>query len=100
MGWYSGPTLLEHLEPVELAVLPSGERTRIVSIDTHDGPLDEAAPWSAVSVTLADDLDVGRGDLIATTPAPMVTQELDATVCWFAERPLSAGDRLLVQHTT
>ena len=51
-------------------MLPAGERSRIVSIDTFDGPLEEAVPWSAVSVTLADDLDVGRGDLIATEPAP------------------------------
>jgi sulfate adenylyltransferase subunit 1 len=141
MGWYGGPTLLEHLETVpvvpphagpigarlpvqwvirhdgtrryagpvvagvlhagdEVVVLPSGERTRIVTIETHDGPLDEATPFSAVSVTLADDLDVGRGDLIATVPAPTVTREVEATVCWFAERPLAAGDRLLVQHTT
>jgi sulfate adenylyltransferase subunit 1 len=140
MGWYMGPTFLEHLETVELTppssgtggrlpvqwvirhdgrrhyagpvvagtlrpgddvvVLPAGERSRIVSIDTHDGPLDVAEPWSSVSVTLADDLDVGRGDLIATEPAPIVTRELEATVCWFAEKPLTAGDRLLVQHTT
>jgi len=141
MGWYSGPTLLEHLERVELAppeagvtggrlpvqwvirhdgvrryagpvvagvlkpgddvvVLPAGERSRILSIETHDGPLEAATPWSSVSVTLADDLDVGRGDLIATEPAPTVTRELEATVCWFAEKPLAAGERLLVQHTT
>jgi sulfate adenylyltransferase subunit 1 len=142
IGWYAGPTLLEHLEAVDIAapaggaavgarlpvqwvirhdggrryagpvvagalrpgddvvVLPSGERTRVVGIETHDGPLDEATPRAAVSVTLADDLDVGRGDLIAAEPAPTVTQDLEATVCWFAERPLAAGDRLLVQHTT
>ncbi len=141
MGWYSGPTLLEHLETVELVppgssavgarlpvqwvirhdgarlyagpvvagelrtgdevvVMPAGERSRVVSIETFDGPVDAATPWSAVSVTLADDLDVGRGDLIATEPAPVVTRDLEATVCWFAERPLKPGDRLLVQHTT
>jgi sulfate adenylyltransferase large subunit len=141
IGWYAGPTLLEHLETVDVVapagaatgarlpvqwvirhdgtrryagpvvagvlrpgddviVHPSGERSRVVTIETHDGPLDEATPWAAVSVTLADDLDVGRGDLIAADPAPTVTQDLEATVCWFAERPLAAGDRLLVQHTT
>jgi bifunctional enzyme CysN/CysC len=72
----------------------------VTGIHTHDGELDEAAPWTAVSVTLADDLDVGRGELIAVAPAPTVTQDVEATVCWFAERPLAAGDRLLVQHTT
>ena len=47
-----------------------------------------------------DDGDVGRGDLIATEPAPTVTRELEATVCWFGDKPLAAGDRLLVQHTS
>jgi sulfate adenylyltransferase large subunit len=141
MGWYSGPTLLDHLEDVELSprggaavggrlpvqwvirhdgvrryagpvaagvlrtgddvvVLPAGERSRIVSIETHDGPVDEAMPWAAVSVVLADDLDVGRGDLIASAPEPLTTNQVEATVCWFADKPLRPGDRLLVQHTT
>jgi sulfate adenylyltransferase subunit 1 len=81
-------------------VLPAGERTRIESIETHDGPLGEATPWAAVSVVLADDLDVGRGDLIASAPEPVTTNAVEATVCWFADKPLRAGDRLLVQHTT
>jgi sulfate adenylyltransferase subunit 1 len=55
----------------------------------------------SVSVHLADDVDVSRGDLIAVADEPPeVTSELEATICWFGERPLRAGDRLRVKHTT
>jgi sulfate adenylyltransferase subunit 1 (EFTu-like GTPase family) len=54
-----------------------------------------------VSVDLADDLDVSRGDLIAAADEPpLVTNDVEATVCWFGNRPLRAGDRLRVKHTT
>jgi sulfate adenylyltransferase subunit 1 (EFTu-like GTPase family) len=63
--------------------------------------LEEAPVGLSVSVHLADDLDVSRGDLIAAADEPaLVTKELEATVCWFAERPLRAGDRLRIKHTT
>ena len=59
-----------------------------------------AAPLS-VTVRLEDDLDVSRGDLICSADqAPIVTRELEATICWMSERPLRAGDRLSIKHTT
>ena len=70
----------------EVVVLPSGERTTVAAVDTHDGPVEPAVPPLSVSVRLADDLDVGRGDLIcAPDAAPVVARELDATVCWMAD---------------
>ena len=55
----------------------------------------------SISLKLADHLDVSHGDLIAAAEAPPeVTEELEATVCWFGERPLQAGDRLRLKHTT
>ena len=55
----------------------------------------------SISVHLTDDLDVSRGDLLAAADEPAeVTTELEATVCWFGERPLQAGNRLRVKHTT
>ena len=85
----------------EVTVLPEGWRTTITGIETYDGPLDEAPAGISVSVDLADDLDVSRGDLLAVaSDAPEVVRDLVATVCWFSDRPLRGGDRLRVKHTT
>ena len=85
----------------EVAALPEGARTRIESVETADGPLEEAYPPMSVMVRLADDLDVGRGDLL-TSPeeAPPVARELEATVCWMADAPLRPGAKLRLKHTT
>ena len=146
MPWYDGPTLLEHLETVEIAgdrdldhrrfpvqwvirpisdehhdyrgyagqvaggvwqagdevvVLPSGRRTSVASVETADGPLDLAVPGMSVTVRLADDLDVSRGDMLADPEqAPTVARELEATVCWMAEKPLEPRTKLAIKHTT
>ncbi|HVC13386.1 MAG TPA: GTP-binding protein [Acidimicrobiales bacterium] len=85
----------------EVVVLPEGWRTTVTGIETYDGPLDVAPVGISVSVDLADDLDVSRGDLLAAAAdPPEVVKELVATVCWFADRPLRSGDRLRVKHTT
>ncbi len=85
----------------EVLVLPAGRRTTIASVETFDGPLDVAPVGLSVSVHLTDDVDVSRGDLIAAADEPPeVTTEIGATVCWFGERPLRAGDRLRLKHTT
>ena len=85
----------------EVVVLPAGTATRIARIETHDGPVAEAFPPMSVSIVLEDDLDVGRGDLIAfpdDQPAPV--RELEASVCWMSERPLVPGARYAIKHTT
>ena len=85
----------------EVVVLPAGERTTLLSVESFDGPLEEAVPPLSVTVTLADELDVGRGDLVAAVDAaPTVTRELEASLCWFAEAPLRPGARVLCKHTT
>jgi sulfate adenylyltransferase large subunit len=84
-----------------IVVLPAGQRSTIVGVEAADGQLDEAEARAAISVRLADDVDVGRGDLIAHPEgAPVPTQELTATVCWFSPRPLRKGDRLVVRQST
>ena len=69
----------------EVTVLPSGFSTRIKSIDTYDGPLEEATPPMSVLLTLDDHIDVSRGDMICQPHnQPHVSQDLDAIVCWMS----------------
>src|SRR5690606_34890532 len=85
----------------EVVVQPSGLRSRVERIDTADGPLPEAGAGLSVTLVLADDLDIARGDLItAVDDQPRVTDEFSATLCWLAEKPLTAGARVLVKHGT
>jgi sulfate adenylyltransferase large subunit len=85
----------------EVVVLPGGARTQVEAVETIDGPLDSAIPPMSVTVRLADDLDVSRGDMLAD-PAdlPVVARELEARVCWMSERPLEPRARLAVKQTT
>jgi bifunctional enzyme CysN/CysC len=86
----------------EVMVLPSGFTTRIAGIDTADGPVGEAYPPMSVTVRLADELDVSRGDMICRPHnAPTVAQNIEAMVCWMDEtRPLSVGTKYALKHTT
>ncbi|MDO8210061.1 sulfate adenylyltransferase subunit 1 [Conexibacter sp. CPCC 206217] len=99
---YSGTVAGGVLTPgEEVVVLPSGRTTRLAAIDTIDGPLDVAFPPQSVTLLLEDDLDVSRGDLIARpSDAPTVARELEAVVCWMADRPLQPGGRYAIKHTT
>jgi len=146
MPWYDGPTLLEHLETVEIAgdrdldhrrfpvqwvirpisdehhdyrgyagqvaggvwrtgdeivVLPSGRRSSVASVENADGRLESAVPGMSVTVRLEDDLDVSRGDMLADPEQPpTVARELEATVCWMAEKPLEPRTKLAIKQTT
>ncbi|APU16923.1 MULTISPECIES: sulfate adenylyltransferase subunit 1 [Actinoalloteichus] len=83
----------------EVSVQPAGLRSRVTRIDTSDGPLDEAVAGRSVTLLLADELDIGRGDLISdVAEAPQAVTEIDTTVCWLAEKPLRPGARVLVKH--
>ncbi|HEY2669169.1 MAG TPA: GTP-binding protein [Rugosimonospora sp.] len=86
----------------EVMVLPSGFTTRIVGIDTADGPVDVAYPPMSVTIRLADELDVSRGDLICRpNNQPAVAQDIEAMVCWMDEtRPMAVGGRYAIKHTT
>jgi sulfate adenylyltransferase large subunit len=85
----------------EVVVLPAGQRTTVTAVETLDGPLDEASVGLSVSVRLADDVDVSRGDILAAADDPPdVVSEIEATVCWFDKRPLAAGEQYRLKHTT
>src|SRR3546814_8005923 len=86
----------------EVVVRPTGKASRIAAIERPGGPVQEAFPPMAVSVSLTDDIDISRGDLIARpNNQPRVAQEFDATVCWMADgSSLEPGRDYLIKHTT
>ncbi|MDI2027011.1 GTP-binding protein [Saccharopolyspora sp. TS4A08] len=142
MPWYDGPSLLEHLEQVEVAEetgrfrmpvqyairaqeqdyrgyagqiaggavapgeevlhLPSGMRSRVVAVDSADAELELGRAPQSVALRLAEDIDVGRGDMLCAPDGPPVAaEELTASVCWMSPKsPLTPGTRLLLKHTT
>ena len=86
----------------EVVVLPSGFTSTVASIDTADGPVDEAFAPMSVTIRLADDIDVSRGDMICRARnQPHVGQDIDAMVCWMTRRAsLRTGAKLAIKHTT
>jgi bifunctional enzyme CysN/CysC len=138
--WYSGPSLIGHLEavPVEadrlaagpfrmpvqwvnrpnldfrgfsgmvasgrirpghpVRVLPSGKTSTVARIVTLDGDLDEAVAGQSVTLTLADEVDCSRGDLICTADAPVeVADQFEATLVWMADEPMLPGRPYLMK---
>ena len=86
----------------EVVVLPSGFASTIAAIDTFDGPVEEATPPMSVTLRLADDIDISRGDMICRPHnKPTSGQDIDAMICWMSEkRPMQTGDKLALKHTT
>ncbi|WP_433298230.1 sulfate adenylyltransferase subunit 1 [Actinoplanes sp. CA-030573] len=100
---YAGQVASGVLKPGdEVMVLPSGLHSTIASIDTADGPVAEAFPPMSVTVRLADEIDISRGDLICRPHnAPAVAQDIEAMVCWMDETaPLRVGAKYAIKHTT
>jgi bifunctional enzyme CysN/CysC/sulfate adenylyltransferase subunit 1 len=147
--WYSGPTLLRHLESVHIAsdwnlhgfrfpvqwvnrpnnptdpklhdfrgfsgqiaggivkvgqkviALPAGMASTVKQIWTYDGPVQEAFCPQSVTIELEHDIDISRGSmLIGTEHLPGFTNELQAEICWMHPRPLQAGRKYFLKHTT
>ncbi|MEA2208817.1 MAG: bifunctional enzyme CysN/CysC, partial [Solirubrobacteraceae bacterium] len=85
----------------EVLVLPGGQRSTIATIDTFDGPVEEAFPPMSVALRLDDDIDVGRGSTIVRTHnQPTVSNHFEALLCWMSEQPLDRRRRYQVKHTT
>jgi bifunctional enzyme CysN/CysC len=84
-----------------VVVLPSGEETRIASVDTPEGSVGEACAPMSVTIRLDGDLDVSRGDMICRPHnRPTVDRHIEAIVCWMAEAPIVAGGVYAIKHTT
>jgi bifunctional enzyme CysN/CysC len=85
----------------EVAVLPSGARTRIAGIDTYDGELEEAMAPMSLTLRLEDELDISRGELIChPEEAPAVARELEADICWMTDELVRPGSRYVVKQTS
>ena len=84
-----------------VTVLPSGRESEVVGIDTADGELASAFAPQSVTLRLADDIDVSRGDLLVTSRSvPAVTQDLEGTVAWLSEQRLVPRTKVLLKHGT
>jgi bifunctional enzyme CysN/CysC len=142
MPWYTGPSLMAHLDTVavdgapqarpfrlpvqwvnrpnldfrgfsglvssgeirpgdRVRALPSGKESKVARIVTYDGDLDRAVAGQSITLTLADEIDVSRGDVIvsAQDPAP-VADQFNATIVWMAEEPLFPGRAYLMKIGT
>jgi bifunctional enzyme CysN/CysC len=85
----------------EVVVLPSGLTSRVASISSAGAAVEEAFAPMSIVVTLDDDIDVSRGDMICRpNNQPNVGQDLEATICWMADQPLRAGSKFAIKHTT
>ncbi|MGI9527096.1 MAG: sulfate adenylyltransferase subunit CysN [Weeksellaceae bacterium] len=85
----------------EVTILPSGQETIIQSIVTYDGKISEAHTPMSITVTLADDIDVSRGDmLVKVNNKPHSTQQLDVMLCWLHENPPLPRAKYYLRHTT
>ena len=143
MAWYDGPSLIEHLETVEIApgggtaaglrlpvqwvsrpnldfrgfaglitagevrpgdpvrVLPSGRGSTVARIVTFEGDLPSAMAGQSVTLTLADEIDCSRGDVIcAAADPPEVADQFEATLVWMADEPLLPGRSYLMKLAT
>jgi bifunctional enzyme CysN/CysC len=142
MPWYDGPTLLHHLENVnigasrnlvdfrlpvqyvlrphqdfrgfagqiasgriqpgeDVVVLPSGLESKVKEIVTFEGNLPEAAAGDSVTLTLTDEIDISRGDMIVRKHnLPQKSNQVDALLCWMSDTPLNPQGQYWIQHTT
>ncbi|HJP89126.1 MAG TPA: GTP-binding protein [Candidatus Limnocylindrales bacterium] len=100
---YGGAVASGVLKPGDkVMVLPSGFETTIDTIETADGPVAEAYPPMSVTVTLKDEVDISRGDMLCRPHnAPTIAQEIDAQICWMDESaPMTNGAKYAIKHTT
>jgi bifunctional enzyme CysN/CysC len=85
----------------DVRVVPSGKQSKIKSIVTFDGEVEEAFPPMAVTVTLEDEIDVSRGDmLVHPGNIPRISSEFEAVVVWMADTPMTANRPYRIKHTT
>ena len=84
-----------------IVVLPSGFESKVKTIHTYDGDLEEAYPPMSVTLTLEDDIDVSRGDMIVKkNNQPTPTQDVDVMLCWLNQKPSNPRGKYYLRHTS
>lgn len=98
---FSGTIVTGSIKPgVEVVALPSAKTSRVKSITTYDGDLDVAIADQAVTITLEDEIDISRGDVIAACEhRPESTDQFQAQIIWMHEKPLLPGRPYLIKTT-
>ena len=82
----------------EVTILPSLLKSKIKSINVLEKTLSEAISGDSVSISLDDQIDIGRGDMLASTnDLPVISQDINLMICWFNERPLKVGGRYIIR---
>ncbi len=85
----------------KITVLPSGFQSKIKAIHSADGELAEAFAPQSVTITLNDEIDISRGDMIVKeNNQPTASQDIDAMICWFSQKPMPPKAKLILRHTT
>ena len=85
----------------EITVMPSGFTSRIKSIDTFEGEVEEAFAPMSVSITLKDDIDIGRGDMIVrSNNRPEPSQDIEVMLCWLNNNPAKPRGKYSIRHTS
>ncbi len=85
----------------DITVLPSGFQSKIRELHTADGSLEEAFAPQSITLTLHDEIDISRGDMIVKqNNPPQVGQDLEAMICWFSNKPMQHRAKLVMRHTT
>jgi len=85
----------------DVTILPSGFTSKIKSIDTFDGPIDEAFSPMSVCMTLTDNIDISRGDmLVRENNKPTIDQDVDVMICWMHEKKLIPRGKYTIRHTS
>jgi len=99
---YSGMVVRGSVKPGDpVCVLPSGKESRVARIVTQDGDLDRAVCGQSITLTLIDEIDISRGDVLVTTDSlPGVANQFEATVVWMIDEPLLPGRPYLMKIGT
>ncbi|MDG1357816.1 MAG: sulfate adenylyltransferase subunit CysN [Akkermansiaceae bacterium] len=85
----------------DITVQPSGFNSKVKSIYMDGQEIDEAYSPLSVAITLEDEIDISRGDMIVkTNNPPEVSQDIDAMICWFSDKPMTPRGKYILRHTS